>query len=318
MVDKIKEENLQNSMQPVESLIPENEDRKENDENRITMSGPSMRPQPQPQRELTPAQIKAQEKINIYQKNLRKVVKAQETARPGWQNTLSRWRLENTLAKNPTLRNALFTYFKGDAIAFNSLPPKTQLTITKQVQQHLRNMAKNAVKNTPNLTPDPKDVTNYYNQANPNNLANTQLDIQRGIEINEANKQAQIEQDMMEQQYNNFTNQEQEHETETAAISTAAAIVLSTDDEEEIIKEQQANQFNPSPKPSNQNKDDDKDIEEKAKHAGEETALRGVMSGDKELFKEGAKGIEKAEKTIVDHELINAGMALTKALASSA
>lgn len=320
MVDKVNEENPQHGMQPKESLIPENVDQKEreqNDEaNRMRMGGPSMRPRPQPRQQRTPQQIKALESARTHSHQLTRQLVAAQSTRQNWRsraNTMRR--VQNALRKNPALRNALFTAAKGDAIAFVSLDAKSQLRAVKTVDRQIRDMAHQAVRAMQNPTPDPLDVTNPYNQANPNSLVNQQQAIQQGVT----------------QEQDNLAAQEQEQQEITTENNTTAITLTAAEAVDIEAHNQQEYSFSPtptptSPRPEKQADDEEikageKKVEEEAtvkavmEHRGEEKALEGFMHGDKTAFMDGAKGAFSKGVEKVAEEGLKVGMSLMKGAA---
>lgn len=317
-----EEKTFENQMQPDESAVAEDrleqkQEQEADNSNRMNMGGPSMRPSPKPApKELTPAQQKAQEQAKQRSHELTQEMVAAQTARQNWINKPGMMRrINNTLAKDPVVRDAVFTAVKGGAVAFTSLDARTQLRVVKNADKQLRQMAQNAVAAmTPGV--DPNDVTHPFNQANPNNLANQRQAIEYGIVMDQDNQVAQQVLTM-----DNQVAQEQQVEEEMAE-NNLATMELTAAEEEEINSHNA--EFNPSPKPGAQPDDEELKEGEKAlaedglaraalEHKGEEKALESFMKNDKAGFMEGAKGGEKEVAKTVAEEGMKVGMSLAKA-----
>jgi len=283
--------------------MSDDETKLDDDDNRLSMSSPAMRPTPRPKPALTPVQLKAQEVIATRSRELTQQMRATQQQRANWitQPRLMR-RIENRLAHDPKLRNALFTLEKGGAIAFVSLDPKTQMRVVKNVSGHIKTIARNVVAKTvpaPSFAPDPTDPFNQYNQANPSNIANQQ----------QAAQQANvIEQD-------NLVNQETTAENNHTLLLTGADITIIA----AYKSERYSTLPEPSPEPGPSNrKDASKTNPEEIKalkHQGEARALKGVINNDKKEIIEGLKGIKEVGKEVVSHAAVSI---LTKVITAAA
>lgn len=280
-----------------------------NNENQ--MSGPAMRPttsqlQPRP----TPGQIKAQQQAAERSHQLTQQLVASMDHRHNWATQPRKMqRIENTLAKNPDLRNSLFTHYKGGNIPFVSLDPKTQLRVVRQVNGHLKTIARNLAAGAAvhSLIPDPTDPLNPYNQANPNSLVNQQ---QAAWQSNIVSQDNQAEQTIQSQDDEQFSTQQQQT---MQAENLEVGLELTAAEAAEITAHN-TETYNPTPSPENNssNKEASETHEGKKvlEHAGEERALEAYRHDDKHGLIEGFKGEKAVVEHTIEHTALKVGLSM--------
>lgn len=284
------------------------------DRSNTLMSGPAMRPatsrlQPRP----TPDQLKAQQQATERAHQLTQQMAASIQRRQNWATQPRKMqRIENTLSNNPELRNSLFTLYKGGNTPFVSLDPKTQLRVVKQVNGHLKTMARTLAAGAAaqSLIPDPTDPLNPVNQANPYNIANQQQAAWQANILTQDNQVAQTIQAEDNEQFSIQQQQTTEQENNEAEIELTEAEVTE-------IAAHNTETYNASPTPSPENTSTDKkesdETEEGKKileHAGEERALQAYRSEDKAGMIEGFKGAKTAVEHTVVHEALQVGLSM--------
>jgi hypothetical protein len=272
---------------------------------------PKLTPRPKKATEAMPSSEKLRQRIQFLEHQL----SVSKASRHNWQNSATTMRrVQSTLAKDPLLRNALFSHHKGSNIAFVLLPAKDQLRIVKNVSANLKKLARQCLSAQNNATLDPNDPTNLFNQANPNNLANqAQATQAANIAIQNNFTEEEIlreDQQALEQQNREEMNHENEERFE---LTDAEAHTIDTHN--------QSAYSTPTPKPghstSEENDEESHFARKEIEHLGEERAIKHFISGDKKELIEGLKGLEKITEPGVEHAAHAAVAMLTKAVTAA-